>query len=70
MLKIQEKKSPLGVRGINWSLVRIVRVLMGGFVIFEAVRTGQYLFGIIGLLVFIQGLMNFGCGCEIPRKRN
>lgn len=67
MLKNQIKNSLLGLK-YNWSLGRIIRVLMGGFVIFEAVRTGQYLFGIIGLLVFIQGLMNFGCGCEIPRK--
>jgi hypothetical protein len=54
---------------VNWTLMRIVRVALGGYVVFESIRTGQYMLGIIGALVLVQGLMNFGCGCSVPQQR-
>ena len=52
----------------NWNLMRVVRLQMGGFVVFEGIRTGQYLLGTVGILFFIQGLMGFGCGCKVPQN--
>lgn len=53
----------------QWNLARIIRVGMGGLVVFESIRTQQYLLGIVGLLFLIQGIMNFGCGCSVPQNR-
>jgi uncharacterized membrane protein HdeD (DUF308 family) len=52
----------------KWNLSRIIRIVMGGLVLFESIRTEQYLLGTIGLLFLIQGVMNFGCGCSVPQN--
>jgi hypothetical protein len=45
----------------NWSFMRIIRVLMGVYGLVQAWQTSQILIGIIGALLFVQGIMNWGC---------
>ena len=45
----------------NWSFMRGIRLLMGVYGLVQAWQTSQILIGIIGALLFAQGLMNWGC---------
>ncbi len=51
----------------NWHLMRIIRLVFGIFLIFQAVETHQWLFFIFAAFFLFQALFNQGCGpngCE------
>lgn len=52
------------------NLLNMVRLLVGITFIGEAVHSNEFLFGIIGLLLFAQIILNKKChanGCEIDQ---
>lgn len=51
----------------NWHFMRIIRLVFGIFLIFQAVETHQWLFLIFAAFFLFQALFNQGCspnGCE------
>lgn len=56
----------------QWHLMRIIRLIFGIFLVFQAFETRQWLF--IGFAAFFlfQALFNYGCGinnCEISQEK-
>lgn len=45
----------------NWSLMRLIRLLLGVMIIVQSVGIKDYLFGSIGLLFAVMALLNIGC---------
>ena len=57
----------------NWGLMRIIRLLIGGYAIFEALKSHDLMVGILGLIIASMALLNVGCGaqgCGIPISKN
>jgi len=57
----------------NWGFMRIIRLLMGGYALFEAIRASDVLIGIMGAILVGMALLNAGCGsqgCGIPAPRH
>ncbi|WP_259015142.1 hypothetical protein [Emticicia fluvialis] len=56
----------------DWNAVRIIRLVAGMGIIIMAFIENQLLLSVIGLLLVVQAVMNFGCGpggCSIPDNR-
>ena len=57
----------------NWNFSRIVRLIIGAVIVFEAVNSGDPLIGLGGLFFIGMALFNVGCcgacGCYIPLKK-
>ena len=58
----------------NWGWLRIVRLLIGGYVVYGGIQQVDYLMLFFGGLFLVQAVFNLGCGgcasgnCEInPR---
>ena len=52
-----------------WDLMRMARLLMGGYAMFEAIKTQELFLGLLAGILLIQALFNIGCGaqgCGIP----
>lgn len=47
---------------MNLSFSRILRIVIGGFFIFAAFGDKSWTMGILGSILFIQGVLNKGCG--------
>lgn len=58
----------------NWNLFRILRLGMGGFIIWEGIKTGTWVFTVLGALFSLLPLLNIGCcttgNCTIPRRKS
>lgn len=57
----------------NWSALRIIRLLMGIYIIVESVREHQTLLALLGGFFIYQSVMNTGCpmgACEVKPKNN
>ena len=57
----------------NWGFMRIIRLLVGGYALIEAIRASDVLIGIMGTVLVGMALLNAGCGsqgCGIPAPRN
>jgi len=55
----------------NWSVMRIVRLVFGVIIIFQAVDVGNYWIMIPGVIFIVLALFNTGCdsnGCAMPNK--
>ena len=58
----------------NWGWLRIVRLIIGGYVFYGGLEQTDYLMLSFGGLFLAQALFNFGCGrcasgnCEIKPK--
>ena len=51
----------------NWNFMRVLRLLMGLWIVVESVMGKQYLFATLGLWFVIQAVMNVGCAaCAVP----
>ena len=56
----------------NWHILRIVRLLFGVFLIFQAIETRQYVFFAFAAFFLFQAIFNQGCsanGCAIPTPK-
>jgi len=54
----------------NWGLIRIVRLVAGSLVLWNALADHQPLVGLIGGFLVVQAILNTGCGaggCGITR---
>jgi hypothetical protein len=59
------------VAGFNW--IRIVRLVAGGAVIYQAVLMHNTILGVLGAILLLQGIFNVGClgaSCAPPVKRS
>ena len=57
----------------NWGFMRIIRLLVGGYVLVEAIRASDVLIGIMGTVLVGMAIFNMGCGpqgCGVPTSRN
>lgn len=57
----------------NWGFMRIIRLLVGGYALVEAIRASDVLIGIMGTVLVGMALFNLGCGpqgCGIPAPRH
>lgn len=56
-----------------WTLMRLLRLLIGSVIIYQSVGEQQPILAILGAFFVIQALMNTGCGpggCQLPRPAN
>lgn len=45
----------------GWSFMRVLRLVLSAFIIVEAVRNYDVLFGVIGSVLLLQAVFNVGC---------
>ncbi len=53
--------------------MRIIRLVIGGYALVEAIRASDVLIGIMGTVLIGMALFNLGCGaqgCGVPSPRN
>ncbi len=59
---------------VNWDLMRILRLVLGSWVIYSSIIDAQPIFGILGGIFVLQALLNIGCcgsgGCKIPNNQD
>jgi hypothetical protein len=61
---MQVLKSFLNKLTMPWSFMRIIRLFMGVFLIFQGIVASQYIAVILGLGFTLMPLLNLGCGCS------
>lgn len=53
----------------GWTLIRLMRLILGGVVLFQAIQAAEWIFIISGGFLFLMPLLNIGCcgasGCRI-----
>lgn len=53
----------------NWNLMRIIRLVVGGYALIEAYRGSDTLMAVLGFVLVGMALLNAGCGaqgCSVP----
>lgn len=56
----------------NWSVIRIVRLVLGIVIIAQAIEIQNYWIILPGVIFTVMALFNAGCGpsgCTLPSKR-
>ncbi len=58
----------------NWSLMRVIRLVLAGVVLTEAFRSNEVILGLLGVILLTQSVLNVGCcgssGCDIDHAAN
>ncbi len=57
----------------NWNVMRIIRLVLGGYALIEAYRGHDILMGMLGLVLVGMALLNAGCGtqgCGVPMHKS
>jgi hypothetical protein len=57
----------------NWNFMRIIRLVIGGYALVEAIRSQDTLMGLLGFVLVGMAILNVGCGaqrCGVPNPRN
>ena len=64
----------------NWNLIRIIRLMLGIYILIDGVYTRQWIFVVAGALFSLMPLLNIGCcvagNCDMqpdnrkPEKRD
>ncbi len=57
----------------NWNIIRILRLVVGLFVVVQGALTREWMFVFLGGLFALMPLMNVGCaasGCQTSRSKN
>jgi hypothetical protein len=55
----------------NWNLMRIIRLVVGGYALIEAYRGSDTLMALLGFVLVGMALLNAGCGaqgCSVPNN--
>jgi hypothetical protein len=56
----------------NWNIMRVVRLLIGLYLLISAVQMHDWLVGTLSLLFVLMAVSNTGCcgaqGCSVPYK--
>lgn len=45
-----------------WSILRVVRIVIGALLLSSAYADSDWLIGLFGLVILVQGIWNTGCG--------
>jgi hypothetical protein len=61
---MQVLKSFLNKLTMPWSFMRIIRLLMGVFLIIQGIVAHQFMAVALGSSFALLPLLNLGCGCE------
>jgi hypothetical protein len=57
----------------NWNFMRIIRLVIGGYALIEAIKGQDTLMGLLGFVLVGMSLLNVGCGaqgCGIPMQKS
>jgi hypothetical protein len=57
----------------NWGIMRIIRLVIGGYALLEAYRGNDTLMAMLGLVLVGMALLNAGCGaqgCGVPMNKS
>ncbi len=57
----------------NWNIMRVIRLVIGGYALIEAYRGNDTLMGLLGLVLVGMALLNAGCGsqgCGVPIQKS
>jgi hypothetical protein len=58
----------------HWTLMRLIRVVLGGMIVVQAFNERNILFGILGLLFAGMAILNVGCcgggACTTTQNNN
>ena len=57
----------------NWNLMRIIRLVIGGYAMIEAFKGQDTLMGLLGFVLIGMAMLNAGCGtqgCGIPIQKS
>ncbi len=57
----------------NWGLMRIIRLLIGGYALIEAYRGNDALMAMLGFVLVGMAVLNAGCGaqgCGVPMNKS
>lgn len=56
----------------NWTFIRLIRLILGIFIIIQSVQIQNYWMIILGIVFSVMALINVGCcgnSCSIPIKK-
>ena len=53
----------------NWSLMRLIRLATGIFIIVQGIQTNEWPFMVLGVLFSLMPLLNMGCSAAGACKR-
>lgn len=48
----------------NWGLMRIIRLVIGGYALYEAIIAHDSMMGLLGFVLVGMALLNAGCGAQ------
>ena len=58
----------------SWNFLRILRLVMGIFLVIEAVKSGMWFLVFVGVVFVAMPLLNIGCcatgNCSIPKQNS
>lgn len=57
----------------NWGLMRIIRLVIGGYALFESIKGYDTLMGLLGFVLVGMAILNVGCGaqgCGVPVNKS
>ena len=57
----------------KWNFMRIIRLVIGAYAIFEAIKGQDTLMGLLGFVLIGMAIFNVGCGaqgCGIPQQKS
>ncbi|MEN9385890.1 MAG: hypothetical protein RLZZ185_631 [Bacteroidota bacterium] len=57
----------------SWGLMRIIRLLFGGYALIEAYRGNDALMAVLGFVLVSMAILNAGCGaqgCGVPMNKS
>ena len=49
-----------------WNTMRVLRLVLGSYIVFTSLSDGQYIFSAIGGFFVYQAVVNAGCAACIP----
>lgn len=59
---------------MNWNMMRVLRLIMGIYILVFAVQESNIWFGVLGAIFSLMPLFNIGCcgvsSCSVPRAKN
>jgi hypothetical protein len=57
----------------NWGIMRIIRLVIGGYALLEAYRGNDALMAMLGFVLVGMAILNAGCGaqgCGVPIQKS
>ncbi|MFT4734342.1 MAG: hypothetical protein ACI9DJ_000734 [Algoriphagus sp.] len=49
-----------------WNIMRVLRLVLGSYIVFTSLSDGQYIFSAVGAFFVYQAVVNAGCAACIP----